>query len=89
MKKILLLAAAFGLALPSLAAAHPHGGKKSYFGGHKTKVAYPGDDVDGYRIPGYVFVYADLDNDGVLRGRELRRAVNRVIRQDQGGDHRD
>lgn len=48
-----------------------------------TLEAFPGDDVDGYSVPNYVFVYADLDNDGVLRGKELRRAKNRVIKMER------
>ena len=94
MKKSRLFAAALCLAaptilVPALATAHPHKHKhdRSWCGncGKKQRVAYMGDSVDGYRIPNYVFVYADLDNDGVLRGRELRRAVNRVLWQDKGG----
>lgn len=53
-----------------------------------TKEAYPGDQVDGYTIRNYVFIYADLNNDGVLRGRELRRARNRAIREERGGGGR-
>ena len=91
MKKLSLIAAALCVAVPAIAAAHPHHnhGKRGWCGncGYKQKVARMGDSIDGYRIPNYVFVYADLNNDGVLRGRELRRAVNRVIWQDRGGNH--
>lgn len=50
-----------------------------------TTEARPGDHVDGMRIPNYVFVQADLNNDGVLRGKELRRARDRAIRLERGG----
>ncbi|MEL6977609.1 MAG: hypothetical protein AAGM38_02885 [Pseudomonadota bacterium] len=50
-----------------------------------TVEAFPGDDVDGRRIRNYVFIYADRNNDGVLRGRELRIAKKRAIREDRSG----
>ena len=38
----------------------------------------PGEAINGERVPPYVFSYADLNNDGVLRGREVRRAYQRI-----------
>lgn len=46
---------------------------------------YPGQEIEGRNIKHYVFIYADLDNDGVLRGAEIRRAKRRAVIE----DHRD
>ena len=92
MSKLSLLAAALCLAAPTVvaplaASAHPHKHHHHYHHKKKQKSARMGEEVYGYHIPGYVFVYADLDNDGVLRGRELRRARDRVIWEDRGDQH--
>ena len=91
MVKSLIAVAAAAAALAALpttpAFAHPHEKEsKSECCDKQQLQALPGENVDGYHIPNYVFIYADLDNDGVLKGRELRRAVNRVIRMESGGD---
>lgn len=83
------LVAATGLAAPATAKDGQRPGIDVSCCSSKTLEAYPGDDVDGRRIRNYVFIYADTNNDGVLRGQELRRAKKRAIREQRGGNRID
>ncbi|MEM9725606.1 MAG: hypothetical protein AAF909_09105 [Pseudomonadota bacterium] len=78
---------ALGLATPT-ALTQTAAAEEAQYSQETPKEVRFGEDINGYEIRKYVFIYADLDNDGVLRGKEIRRARRRAVQDERGRDRR-